>query len=96
MGDLDGPIIEDNLDNYNTCICNLGHQSVSKGKLPQMAFADGKWLGKNTTQQLLIALICHNQCLVWVSSGMCKMTSNAISFANPISKVYKTLPPPIK
>ena len=69
-----------------------------------MAFADGKWLGKNTTQlqdlsyveQLLIALICHNQCLVWVSSGMCKMTSNAISFANPISKVYKTLPPPIK
>ena len=72
LGDLDGPIIEDNLDNYNTCICNLGHQSVSKGKLPQMAFADGKWLGKNTTQfqdlsyaeQLLIALICHNQCLV--------------------------------
>ena len=27
---------------------------------------------------------------------MHKMTSNAISFANPIPMVYKTLPPPIK
>ena len=27
---------------------------------------------------------------------MHKMTANAISFANPIPKVYKTLPPPIE
>ena len=33
LADLDGPIIEDNLDN----ICNLCHQSVSKEKIPQMA-----------------------------------------------------------
>ena len=71
---MDGPIIEDNLDN----LCNLCYQSVSKGKLPQMALENGKWLGKIPSQlqdlsyaeQLLIARICHNQCLVWVSSGM--------------------------
>ena len=65
---------------------------------------NGKWLGKIPTQlqdlsyaeQLLIARIRHNRCLVWVSSGMRKMTANPISFANPIPKVYKTLPPPIE
>jgi hypothetical protein len=100
LADLDGPIIEDNLDN----LCNLCYRSVSKGKLPQMALANGKWLGKIPTQlqnlsyaeQLLIARIRHNRCLVRVSSGMRKMTANAISFANPIPKVYKTLPPPIE
>ena len=46
-------------------------------------------------EQLLIAQIRHNRCLVRVSSGMRKMTANAISFANPIPKVYKILPPPI-
>ena len=100
LADLDGPIIEDDLDN----ICNLCYQSVSKGKLPQMALANGKWLGKIPTQlqdlsyaeQLLIAQIRHNRCLVQVSSGMRKMTANAISFTNPIPKVYKALPPPIE
>lgn len=64
LADLDGPIIEDNLDN----LCNLCYQSVSKEKLPQMALANGKWLGKIPTQlqdlsyaeQLLIAQIHHN------------------------------------
>jgi hypothetical protein len=100
LEDLDGPIIEDDLDN----ICNLCYTSVLKKKLPQMALANGKWLGKIPTQlqdlsyaeQLLIARIRHNRCLVQVSSGMRKMTANAISFANPIPKVYKTLPPPIE
>ena len=59
LADLDGPIIEDYLDN----MCNLCYQSVSKEKLSQMALANGKWLGKIPTQlqdlsyaeQLLIA-----------------------------------------
>jgi hypothetical protein len=68
LADFDGPIIEDNLDN----ICNSCYQSVLKGKLPQMALANGKWLGKIPTQlqdlsyaeQLIIARIRHNRCLV--------------------------------
>jgi hypothetical protein len=96
LTDFDSPIIEDNLDN----ICNLCYYSVLKEKLPIMALANGKWLEKISTQLqdlsyaelLLIARIRHNRCLVRVSSGMCKMTANTISFANPIPKVYKTLP----
>ena len=97
---MDGPIIEDNLNN----LCNLCYQSVSKGKLPQMALDNGKWLGKipiqlqdlSYAEQLLIARIRHNRCLVRVSSRMRKMIANAFSFSNPIPKVYKTLPPPIE
>ena len=36
LADLDGPIIEDNLEN----ICKLCYQSVLKEKLPQMALAN--------------------------------------------------------
>ena len=45
LADLDGPIIEDNLDN----LCNLCYQSVSKENLSQMALANGKWMGKIPT-----------------------------------------------
>jgi len=38
----------------------------------------------------------HNRCLVRVSSGMHKMQANAISYANPMPKIYHTLPPPIE
>ena len=75
---MDGPIIDDNLDN----ICKLCYQSVSKGNLPQMALANGKWLGKIPTQlqdlsyaeqpELLISQIHHNRCLVRVSSECAK------------------------
>lgn len=43
-------------------------------------------------KQLLVARICHNQCIVRVSSGMRKMRSNAISFANFTPKIYNILP----
>jgi hypothetical protein len=38
LADLEGPIIEDDLDN----ICKICYQSVLKDKLPQMALANGK------------------------------------------------------
>jgi hypothetical protein len=69
-----------------------------------MSLANGKWLGKipealkdlSYTEQLIIARIRHNRCIVRVSSGMHKMRANAITFANPIPKVYDVLPPPIE
>jgi len=42
LEDIHGPILEENLDN----ICSTCYNSVSKGKLPQLAFANGKWIGK--------------------------------------------------
>ena len=97
---IDGPILLKELDN----ICKTCHKSLSMKKIPKMALANGKWMGKvpnelsnlTFTEQLLIARIRHNRCIVRVSSGMHKMRANAISFANPIPKVYDILPPPIE
>jgi len=47
-------------------------------------------------EQLLIARVRHNRCIVKVSSGMSKMRANAISFSNPMPKIYNVLPPPVE
>ena len=47
-------------------------------------------------EQLLVARVRHNRCIVRVSSGMRKMRANAISFANPTPKIYNILPPPLE
>ena len=39
--------------------------------------------------------IRHNRCIVKVAVGRYKMRANAISFQNPIPKVYDILPPPL-
>ena len=44
-------------------------------------------------EQLLIARVHHNRCIVKVSTGMYKMHENAILFSNPMPKVYNVLPP---
>jgi hypothetical protein len=44
----------------------------------------------------MVSCVRHNHCIIKVSSGMHKMKANAISFANPIPKVYDVLPPPME
>jgi hypothetical protein len=98
--DMGGPVIESTLDN----ICKLCYRSMVRGKVPNNALANGKWIGKipeqllklSFAEKLLISRVRHNYCVVRVSSGMHKMRANAISFANPIPKVYDILPPPLK
>jgi hypothetical protein len=66
--------------------------------------ANGMWIGQvpkelsdlSFAEQLLIARVRHNRCIVRVSSGMHKMRANAITFSNPIPKVYDILPPPLE
>ncbi|KAF8219193.1 hypothetical protein L208DRAFT_1143805, partial [Tricholoma matsutake] len=90
--DIEGPILDNDLDN----ICKPCFKSISQGKVPLMALANGKWIGKVPSQlkelsfaeQLLVARVRHNHCLVRVSSGMHKMRANAITFANPMPKIY--------
>ena len=97
--DQEGPVLDTSLDH----ICKSCHKSIVKGKMPLMALANGKWLGEvppqlsdlSFAEQLLIARVRHNRCLVRVSSGMHKMRANAIMFANPMPKIYDILPPPI-
>lgn len=96
---IEGPVIDEDLDS----ICNTCYKSVLKGKTPLMALANGKWLGKvplvlqnlSFAEQLLVARVRYNRCIVKVSSGMHKMRANAISFANPVriggrGRVYKS------
>jgi hypothetical protein len=98
--DIDGPILDNNLNS----ICKSCFKSVSQEKVPLMALANGKWIGKvpfqleklSFAEQLLVARVWHNYCLVRVSSGIHKMRANAITFANPMPKIYDILLPPIE
>jgi hypothetical protein len=98
--DIDGPIYIKDLDK----ICKPCHRSISKGKAPIMSLTNGLWLGEiplqlldlTFSEQMLIARVRHNRCIIKVSSGMHKMRANAICFSNPTPKVYDVLPPPIE
>jgi hypothetical protein len=69
-----------------------------------MALANGFWIGKvppeltglTFVEKILISRVRHNRCIVRVASGRYKMRANAISFQNPIPKLYKVLPPPLE
>jgi hypothetical protein len=98
--ELRGPILAPNCSGVcHTCIASL-----EKKKLPTLALANGLWVGEipdelqdlTYAEQLLIARVRHNRCIVKVSSGMYKMHANAISFSNPMPKIYNVLPPPIE
>ena len=62
--DINGPIFENGLNK----ICNPCYKSISKGKMPLFALANGKWIGKvpeelqnlSYAEQLLIARVRHN------------------------------------
>jgi hypothetical protein len=85
-------------------VCSICVESLEKGNVPVLALANGLWVGEipnelqdlTYAEQLLIARVRHNRCIVQVSSGMFKMRANAISFANPMPKIYNVLPPPIE
>jgi hypothetical protein len=98
--DIDGPILDPDCDH----VCSSCHTHLKKGLAPPMSLANGLWLGKVPTElscltfveKLLISRVRHNRCIVRVASGRYKMRANAVSFQNPIPKIYNVLPPPIK
>jgi hypothetical protein len=98
--ELKGPILAPGCSR----VCPTCVESLEKKKMPILALANGLWIGKipdelkdlTYAEQLLIARVRHNRCIVKVSSGMFKMRANAISFSNPMPKIYKVLPPPIE
>jgi len=77
ISDIEGPVLNNKLDS----ICKSCSRSISQRKVPLMALANGKWLGEvpiqlqnlSFAEQLLVARIHYNRCLVKVSSGMYKM-----------------------
>jgi hypothetical protein len=95
-----GPI----LDTDCSSMCTSCHTFLKKGTCPAMALANGIWLGKvpaeltglTFVEKILISRVRHNRCVVRIASGRYKMRANAISFQNPIPRLYDVLPPPLE
>ena len=98
--EIKGPVI----DHECSSICRSCRQILHRGCVPTYALANGLWLGKTPpvlqdlkfAERMLISQVCHNHCVVRVSSGMTKMTANAVTFENPMLKIYQALPPPLE
>jgi len=99
--ELKGPILAPGCSK----VCSICIESLENKKIPTMALANGLWVRQipdelrdylTYAEQLLIARVHHNRCILKVSSGMFKIHANAISFSNPVPKIYDILPPPIK
>jgi hypothetical protein len=98
--EITGPVIDDDC----MYVCKSCNKSLEKGKIPANALCNGFWLGKipdelaclTYVEQLLISRVRHNRCIIKVASGRYKMHANAITFQNPVAKIYDTLPPPLE
>jgi hypothetical protein len=97
---LEGPVLVPGLNK----ICQTCKKALGKNRTPDLALANGLWLGEvppelqnlRFAEKMLIARYRHNKCIVIVKSGMHKMCSNAITYTNPMPKIYNKLPPPVE
>ncbi|KAJ6464414.1 hypothetical protein C8R45DRAFT_787333, partial [Mycena sanguinolenta] len=95
--DEDGPV----MDHRCTHVCVKCESSMRRHTVPNNALANNLWIGEipwqlkdlKFAEQMLIARVRHNRCVVRVASGRGKMMANAIMFQNPIVQVYHKLPP---
>ncbi|KAH7908101.1 hypothetical protein BJ138DRAFT_1013447, partial [Hygrophoropsis aurantiaca] len=88
-----GPVIDPSCNK----ICSYCLIELRKRRLPVLSLANGLWIGTvpdelkglSYVEKLLVARVRHNRCIVRVaSSGMNKMSANAISFKHPTPKIY--------
>ena len=83
-------------------ICNSCCTSIHSGNVPKLALARGLWLGQVPealsglcyVEKMLVAKIRHSCSSIRIASGVRKMKAHAISFQQPLPKVYDILPPP--
>lgn len=97
-----GPILETQCKHlWKPCMAALKHNHK-----PKFALSRGLWIGAVPPQlkclqcfeRLLVANVRHNRCVFHVSvgsskiNGMSKMVANAITFEQPVLKLYMVLP----
>ncbi|KAI0649977.1 hypothetical protein C8Q79DRAFT_900724 [Trametes meyenii] len=83
-------------------VCNECLSALRKHRLPKHSLANGLWVGdvpdvlRDLTfcEKLLVSLERHNNFIAKVTMGQYKMSTNAVVFSQPVSKVYQRLPPP--
>src|SRR5882762_2053383 len=93
---LRGPVLASHCNK----VCPVCVESLDKKKMPTLALANGLWIKDilaklqdlTYVEQLLIAKVHKNRCIVKVSSGVFMVQANAISFSNPMPKIYNVLP----
>ncbi|KAJ7220908.1 hypothetical protein GGX14DRAFT_354589, partial [Mycena pura] len=89
---LPGPVLAPNCDT----ICVDCEDKLLKNELPLHSLANFNWLGEIPLQlqgltfaeQLMVARVRHNRCVVRVASGRGKLVANAIVFSTPMVEVY--------
>ncbi|KAF8896911.1 hypothetical protein CPB84DRAFT_1848088 [Gymnopilus junonius] len=94
---LAGPVLDESCQ----YICRDCEDSLLKKKVLKYALCNNLWIGPvpdelkdlSFAESMMIAHVCHNCCLVRVSTGHAKMIANTISWASPTVLVYQTLPP---
>ncbi|KAI1797623.1 hypothetical protein LXA43DRAFT_877425, partial [Ganoderma leucocontextum] len=83
-------------------LCDSCMRSLRRSSMPPLALANGRWIGQcpselqglSYVEQLLISIYRHNYCVAQVRQGQRFMVANAVVFQQPVSKVYRVLPPP--
>jgi len=97
---IPGPVLDKTCDS----ICNECLTCLKKKTVPKLALSRGMWVGEvpevlsclSYAEKLLVSRVRTSKYVVRVSSGLHKMSGNAIAFPIPTPKIYKELPPPRK
>ncbi|KAJ6449208.1 hypothetical protein C8R45DRAFT_849867 [Mycena sanguinolenta] len=92
----EGPV----LDKSASHVCVKCEGSLRRHTIPAHALVNHLWIGEvpwqlrelKFAEQMLIAKVRHNRCVMRVASGRGIMMANAIMFQSPIIQVYKKLP----
>ena len=104
--ELSGPVIEKRCE----FVCKSCINALKRHCKPKFALSKGLWIGDVPHQlkclryfeRQLVACVQSNKCIFRVSvggangNGLSKMIANAISFQQPVQKIYHILPPPVK
>jgi hypothetical protein len=102
---LPGPVLCDNAscwsnDRKNLYVCSTCLNALNRGRVPQLALANGRWIGSvpfelselTFAEQQVVARYRHNCCLVRIDNGCRKMVANVITFAQPAAEIVNVLP----
>lgn len=101
--ELSGPILlHSALHETEIELCSSCLSAIKKGVIPRLALANGIYVGEvpdvlkdlRFVEKLVIARRRHNAFMVEVRRGQRKMRANAVTFTQPVEKVYDELPPP--
>ncbi|KAJ7108104.1 hypothetical protein C8R44DRAFT_546401, partial [Mycena epipterygia] len=90
--EYEGPILAENCAD----ICVDCETYLNNRVVPKFALCRHNWVGPVPVQlqglqyaeQIMIARVRHNRCVVRVNSGRVRMSANAVMFSQPVLSIY--------